>query len=134
MTSFQPIGVRACPTCYLVPGQFISTIIVGIRMHNVGLNTSVQSWSKPFVWTFTSIFFLAHSFCFFIGLLVAPQLYSSSSIVGKLCHQQNLSFKNGQEHNMKALSNCSQVGKNQVFKFESVKKGPILTFFISDLK
>ena len=89
----------------------ISTTIVGIRMHNVGLNTSVQSWSKPFIWTFTSIFFLAHLFCFFIGLLVAPQLYSSSSIVGKLCHKQNLSFENGPEYNMEALSNCNKVGK-----------------------
>ena len=80
-------------------------------MHNVGLNTSVQSWSKPYVWTFTSVFFFAHTFCFFIGLLVAPQLFSSSSIVGNVCHTENLTLQNEQGQNDVELRECIPLGR-----------------------
>ena len=80
-------------------------------MHNVGLNTSVQSWSKPYVWTFTSVFFFAHTFCFFIGLLVAPQLFSSSSIVGNVCHTENLTLQNEQVQNDVELRECIPLGR-----------------------
>ena len=80
-------------------------------MHNVGLNTSVQSWSKPFVWTFTSVFFFAHVFCFFIGILVAPQLFSSSSIVGNVCQPRNLTLENDPSQEDVELSECVPLGE-----------------------
>ena len=85
--------------------------LISITMHNVGLNTSVQTWSKPFVWTFTSVFFFAHTFCFFVGILVAPQLFSSSSIVGKVCHPQNLTLQNEQGQSDIELKECIPLGK-----------------------
>ena len=80
-------------------------------MHNIGLNTSVQSWSKPFVWTFTSVFFFAHLFCFFIGILVAPQLFSSSSIVGNVCQPEHLTLLT--EHGQKDIEyhECIPLGR-----------------------
>ena len=81
-----------------------------INMHNVGLNTSVQSWSKPFVWTFTSVFFFAHTFCFFVGIIVAPQLFSSSSIVGDVCQPQNLSLSNGKGQRDVDTKECIALG------------------------
>ena len=81
-------------------------------MHNIGLNTSVQSWSKTFAWTFALIFFFAHIFCFFIGLVIAPQLYSSSSIAGQVCHQRKLTLQDGEGvEKVEALSNCLPLGK-----------------------
>ena len=83
---------------------------IELRMHNVGLNTSVQSWSKPFVWTFTSLFFFAHTFCFFVGIIVAPQLFSSSSIVGDVCQPQNLSLSNVQGQRDIETKECIALG------------------------
>ena len=82
-----------------------------ITMQNVGLNTSVQTWSKPFVWTFTSVFFFAHTFCFFVGILVAPHLFSSSSIVGKVCHPQNLTLQKEQGQNDIEVKECLPLGR-----------------------
>ena len=81
-----------------------------LSMHNVGLNTSVQSWSKPFVWTFTSLFFVAHTFCFFVGILVAPQLFSSSSIVGDVCQPHNISLSNEQGQRDVEMKECIPLG------------------------
>ena len=42
---------------------------------------------------------------------MAPQLFSSSSIVGNVCQQQNVTLQNEQGHSDIEISECMPLGK-----------------------
>lgn len=59
-------------------------------IHNNSFNnTVVQRWSRPILWTFTTFLVSANIFCFFLGILVAPDLFQTSEVTGRICQSDN---------------------------------------------
>ena len=78
-------------------------------IHNNSFNnTCVQSWSRQVVWVASVLLFSVNVLCFFIGLLVCPQMFDSQEVLGHVCGRQNISF------DQVSVEKCMALGQGSI--------------------